>query len=410
MPRKPRRRTWGTGSLCERSGRWWIRWRENGRQMAKSYGTKELAEKVLAKVMRDVAAGDAGLRRDYSEAPTLAKLAEPWLERRQKTHRSGADYRSRWKLHLAPAFGRLKPHEVNAARIRSFIEAKLAANLSPTTVGHCVRHLSTFFADIVEQGHAPSNPVASLPRSTRRLYRSVYDTRSTPFLESTADIRSVFLALPEPYSVAFAVGALAGLRVGETLGLSWNDIDIPGRRIHVRQQMQDGRLGPLKDDEPRIVPLLKSLAPILAAWKLKTGGDGLLFKPANLARGGRPDLGTDSTFIRPHTLHRHLHTALTKCKLAKLTWYQCTRHTFASQFVLGGGSIELLSKIMGHASVTTTEHYSHLRPDLFSEKAFEAVTVDLSKPAGNVLSLSPSCPNEYTMRTTQEDTAVEQIA
>jgi hypothetical protein len=101
---------------------------------------------------------------------------------------------------------------------------------------------------------------------------------------------------------------------------------------------------------------------------------------------------------------------LADCKLPKLTWYQCTRHTFASQFVLGGGSIELLSKVMGHASVTTTEHYSHLRPDLFNEKAFEAVSVDLSKPAENVLSLSPSCPNEYTMRTTQEDVAVEQLA
>jgi len=60
-----------------------------------------------------------------------------------------------------------------------------------------------------------------------------------------------------------------------------------------------GRLGPLKDDEPRIVPILKSLAPIVTAWRLKTGGEGLLFKPANLARGGRPDLGTASTFIGP---------------------------------------------------------------------------------------------------------------
>ena len=67
---------------------------------------------------------------------------------------------------------------------RSFVEAKLAEGLSPTTVGHCVRQLSTFFADIIEQGHAPSNPVASLPRSTRRLYRSTYDTQSTPFLNA----------------------------------------------------------------------------------------------------------------------------------------------------------------------------------------------------------------------------------
>jgi hypothetical protein len=85
-----------------------------------------------------------------------------------------------------------------------------------------------------------------------------------------------------------------------------------------------------------------------------------------------------------------LNKALAACNLPRITWYQATRHTFASQFVLGGGGIELLSKIMGHASITTTEIYSHLRHDLFAEKAFDAVRVDLSKPAGDVVSISRS--------------------
>ena len=46
-----------------------------------------------------------------------------------------------------------------------------------------------------------------------------------------------------------------------------------------------------------------------------------------------------------------------------------------------------------------------------AEKAFEAVRGDLSKPRGNVVSLPRSSgPNEYTMRTMQQDTAEEQIA
>jgi len=90
---------------------------------------------------------------------------------------------------------------------------------------------------------------------------------------------------------------------------------------------------------------------------------------------------------------------------------QATRHTFVSQFVLGGGAIERLSKIMGHASITTTEIYSHLRHDLFAEKAFGAVTVDLSKPEGDVLSLRDvSGPNGRTMGTKHEANAVEQLA
>jgi integrase len=412
--RKPKRRTWGTGSLTERDGRWWIRWRENGRRRSKSFASKETAEAALAKNIRDAEGDSEGLRRDYRQAPILNELAKPWLERRAKTHRDARACRCRWKLHLGPAFGRLRPHQIDAGKLRAFIEQKLTEGQSPTSVGHFVRHMSTFYADLIEQGHAPSNPVASLPRSTRRLYRSIYDTASTPFLETPEAIRRVFLAMPEPYNIMFAVGALAGLRTGEVLGLNWRDIDLEGRKIHVRQQMQEGRLCGLKDDEPRIVPLQNSLAPILTAWRLKSGGEGLIFKPADRHGGGRPDLGTAPTFVRPHTPHKYLRKALAACGLPNITWYCATRHTFASQWVLAGNPIESLSKVMGHSSVVVTERYAHLKPDLFSEKVFDAVSVDLSQPKGNVVSLplvsAESVQLGHTMGTKQEDKTEEELA
>jgi integrase len=387
------------------------RWRENGRRCSASYATKELAEEVLAKIIRDIGAGDAGLPRDPKDAPMLSELVKPWLARRQKTHRSYRSDKGRWTLHLAPVFGKLRPGEVDAASIRRFVEGKLAKGLAAQTVGHCVRLLSTFFSDVVEMGHAMVNPVASLPRSTRRLYRSTYDVTSTPFLQTLADVRRVFLALPEPVNVAFAVGAFAGLRTGEVLGLSWQDIDLAGKKIHVRQQMRDGALGVLKDEEGRIAPLQNSLAPILAAWRLKTGGEGLLFRPTVADRGGRPDLGAAPAFMRPHTLHKHLAKALKDCGLPSLTWYESTRHTFASLWVMGGGSIELLSKILGHSSVAVTQHYAHMKVDLFAESAFCAMTVDLSQPAGDVVSLTPvSVPFGPTMATKHQDNAPKQLS
>jgi len=229
---------------------------------------------------------------------------------------------------------------------------------------------------------------ASLPRSTRRLYKSTYDVRSTPFLERPADIRRLYLALPEPHNMIFIVGEQTGCRVGEILGMHWKDIDLPGRKIHVRQQMQDGKLCLLKDLESRIVPLQDSLTPVLEAWKLKTGGVGPLFAPTHPTRGGRPDIGRPAQFIRPCTVHKALAAALAACELPKLTLYQATRHTFASQWVMNGGSMEMLSKILGHSSTSTTQHYAHLAPDFFGAKAFEMVAVDLTRPAGNVVHLA----------------------
>jgi hypothetical protein len=114
---------------------------------------------------------------------------------------------------------------------------------------------------------------------------------------------------------------------------------------------------------------------------------GQLFFPANLKSGGRPDIGSPAQFIRPITVHKSLAKALAACELPKMTLYQCTRHTFASQWVMNGGSLEVLAKIMGHSSTSTTQHCAHLAPDFFGPKAFDMVAVDLSKPAAVVLSL-----------------------
>ena len=62
--------------------------------------------------------------------------------------------------------------------------------------------------------------------------------------------------------------------------------------------------------------------------------------------------------------------------------------------------MKLLRTLVGHSSVTTTERYSHLRPDMFVESAFRAMDVDLSQPAGDVVRISERVAR---MTTTQED-------
>jgi len=57
-------------------------------------------------------------------------------------------------------------------------------------------------------------------------------------------------------------------------------------------------------------------------------------------------------------------------------------HTFATQWVLAGGSIMRLSKILGHSSVDVTEYYAHLLPDSFREAEFGMLKADLAPSAG----------------------------
>ena len=71
--------------------------------------------------------------------------------------------------------------------------------------------------------------------------------------------------------------------------------------------------------------------------------------------------------LRPSTLYKLSSTGQIT-KLESLTWYQCTRHSFASHWVADGRPIERLREILGHSTVKVTERYAHLRPDLFSEE------------------------------------------
>jgi integrase len=112
------------------------------------------------------------------------------------------------------------------------------------------------------------------------------------------------------------------------------------------------------DKDSRIVPVLDALLPILSEWKLKTGDTGLLCPPLR-CDGRKIDKGTRGKAMR---------AALAVLRLERkgLGWYEATRHTFASQWVMAGGSIEKLKEILGHYSVVMTEKYSHFRPELFT--------------------------------------------
>jgi integrase len=383
MARRNRRRQWGKGSVYETAGGWGIRWREGDQRRRRAgFATRDDAERVLDAVMGRVALDDAGMPPEPVLLPTLSALSVEWLTRRKITHRCGAEDGYRWKRHLAPYFGHLRPDEVDVARIRTFVVQKLAEGANPATVRVYIAILSALFNELVEQGKLERNPVLALPRSVRRLMKPTHDPRTTPFVERLSDVRRIFLALEEPLSVAYAIGALAGLRTGEVFALRWEHVDLPAQRIHVRESVK----GPLKDKDSRVVPILDALAPVLKAWHVKTGGKGRVIPP--LRRDGQKvDKATPGNALRK---------ALVDLGLARegLGWYEATRHTFASHWVLQGRSIEKLSKILGHYSIVVTERYAHLRPDLFVDEERAALPVDLTPGEAEPRQLGPRMAHE----------------
>src|SRR5262249_839504 len=139
---------------------------------------------------------EAALAHDPRTAPKLGQLASDFLERRKATHHAGAEDGYRWRKHLAPFFNNLLPAEIDQARIKAFIEAKLAEGMNPATIRIFVAILSALFADLGERGLIQANPWRSLPRATMGLMRPTHDPRTTPFIEKLEDVRRTYLDLP----------------------------------------------------------------------------------------------------------------------------------------------------------------------------------------------------------------------
>jgi hypothetical protein len=86
------------------------------------------------------------------------------------------------------------------------------------------------------------------------------------------------------------------------------------------------------------------------------------FSPAGNPRGNeRP-----SRFLRERTMWRHLEAALRSCGLPRITWYEATKHTMASHWLMRERSIAKLATILGHSDAEVSRRYGHIRPDLYS--------------------------------------------
>jgi len=308
--------------------------------------------------------------------PTFKVAALEWADRRAKeidsqgrpVYRDAKHERQRIERHLLQHLGHLRLDEVTPKELKRLISAK-RRTLSGATVKLLLMTVSRFYNDTIEDGADVVNPVSRLDRATRRKARSTHNPDDTPFLESKATIRAVYLALPEHIRPMFAVGVFGGLRTSEVLALQWGDVDLHHRRITVRRQKTTGKkTGPLKNSRTRVVPINDSLLEVLTAWKVRCKPGLWCF----------PSTKTGSMW-GDHIMGEELRAALTALGLDRITWYQATRHSFASHWVRDGGSFEKLCKVLGHCSVIVTERYAHLRPDAFNDQDHRTACVDLSE-------------------------------
>ncbi len=352
-----RRRSKGSWELCIDRGR-----DAQGRRIRKFVnvrGKRADADKRLRELLQAV---DRGLPINLEKA-TVGEWMESWLTQkappnaRQKTFER---YRSIVRNHVSPKLGQVPLIKLTPAAIQE-LEANLSASgMAPAGVELVHRVISAACKYAVKMDVLWRNPAQAVtpPKVEQKEIKP-------PEIPGVKRILELAEQDGEPFFPAMHLTAFTGMRRGEVLGLRWSDVDLEKGALSVVQtlgrSLDQGLIfeGPKSKGGRRAIDLDSRTIAVLRAHRvrqlehrLKAGGafedQGLVFCDAL----GNP--------LNPMALTRAFQRHAKRVGLTKVRLHDL-RHFHASVMFQQGESPVLVSKRLGHSSVSITmDVYSHL--------------------------------------------------
>jgi integrase/recombinase XerC len=244
------------------------------------------------------------------------------------------------------AEGAVDVKKVQLHTVRAFL-AWLTRQRKKSSIGRKVAALKGFFSYLLETRKIAKNPLHLIqsPKQDKPLptFLTVDDTFQLlggVKIETGLDVRD--LAVLEVFYST-------GIRVSELVGLNWADIDVQLGIIRV--------VG--KGSKERIVPIGKIALQALEKyadeqrqqWKRACKGEIAVF----LNHRGR----RITTRSVARIVEKHLKRAGIPIKMGP----HGLRHSFATHLLNGGADLRSIQELLGHASLSTTQRYTHLNLD-----------------------------------------------
>jgi integrase/recombinase XerC len=273
-----------------------------------------------------------------------ADAVEAWAthlrtERGAATHTVRA-YLSDVRQFLAVA-GAGGVQRVGAADVRHWLRA-LDGTMDRTSIARKLAAVRGFFRFLVATERLRVDPTVGIatPKTRKKLpahlsLDEVDRLLTTPAGDGFGGVRDRAI-LEVLYS--------SGLRVSELTGLDWPDVD---REVETVRVLGKGR-------KERIVPIGRPALRALDAYRRACADRGWPVTAGPIFRNARGGRLTSRSIAR----------AMTGYVLASGTATKATphalRHTFATHLLGGGADLRAIQELLGHASLSTTQRYTHV--------------------------------------------------
>jgi integrase/recombinase XerC len=228
--------------------------------------------------------------------------------------------------------------------------------VSAATLARKLATLRSFFRYLCREGILEANPAATVssPRQERRLPRYLHLEEVTALLELPVG-GSAGLRDQAVLETLYATGA----RIGEIWGLDLDDVDFDGEFIRL--------LG--KGRKERVVPFGSPAHSALQRY-IDLGRPELLRRASgrrasDVDRRGRElskalFLNRDGTRLSVRGIRRLVDKYLDRLALERKVTPHSLRHTFATHLLDAGADIRAVQEMLGHASLSTTQIYTHV--------------------------------------------------
>ncbi|MGG5317056.1 tyrosine-type recombinase/integrase [Enterococcus sp. AZ072] len=271
-----------------------------------------------------------------------------WLHDVQPTVKPAtyANYEHKLVRYVLSAIGEYSLNELDEAVGEELLASLLQRKLKPSTIQVIFRITNQCLANALRKQRINVNPFLSvkLPKVEKRKNQAI--TR-----QEQKKLETAALSEKKDRGLPTLLALHAGLRIGETAALAWQDIDFDNNLIHVRSTFQriiglysGKKTGLLYSSSKtatstRSIPMSKLLRQVLLERKKKAKGEFIL--------------SNKSEPIEPRLITYHFHKLRRKAGLATIHFHQL-RHTFATRCLESKGDIMSVSALMGHSSTQMT--------------------------------------------------------
>lgn len=368
----------GAGSIRERKdGLWEARYTvgrnpATGKQVRKSvYGkTQQEVRKKLTAITSDL---DNGVFIEPSKL-TFGNWLKIWLDeycgsikpRTKSLYENCIEYR------IKPFLGSVKLQKLKPAMIQKFYNDALNGKqdnkkaISPKTVKNLHGIVHKALQQAVEIGYIKLNPAAVcvLPKVQKAKINPMDEQQTKLFIKAISN---------EPLRRLFLVALFTGMREGEVIGLTWDNVDLKNGTIHITQQLQrhDGeyKLMPPKNSKFRLIVPAPYIMDILKEEQTAQKENRLKAGPLWENKKGFVFTNAIGGHYSQQYVHKKFKNVVQSIEMPGLRFHDL-RHTYAVAAIRAGDDIKTVSENLGHASVAfTLDIYGHVTDEMRQSSA-----------------------------------------